>query len=88
MLAAFKVEAEDLLEVADGQLLILESDAANSTALNALFRAFHTIKGNAGFLKIDPLLGNLATDIAPALLKAKRQDEANAAKVEKQPTTP
>lgn len=67
MLGAFKVEAEDLLEVADGQLLTLESDAANSTALNALFRAFHTIKGNAGFLKIDPLLGNLAHDAETVL---------------------
>jgi len=62
LLAAFKVESEEQLETAEYQLLILESDPENSKAINALFRAFHTIKGNAGFLKIDPLLGNLAHD--------------------------
>ncbi len=34
---------------------------------NALFRAFHTIKGNAGFLKIDPTLGSLAHDAETVL---------------------
>jgi len=62
LLAAFKVESEEQLETSEYQLLILESDPENSKAINALFRAFHTIKGNAGFLKIDPLLGNLAHD--------------------------
>ncbi len=62
MLAAFKIEADELLEVSDSQLLILESSPTDVAALNALFRAFHTIKGNAGFLKIDPTLGCLAHD--------------------------
>ncbi len=67
MLAAFKIEADELLEVSECQLLILESAPTDATALNALFRAFHTIKGNAGFLKIDPTLGSLAHDAETVL---------------------
>ncbi len=67
LLAAFKIEADELLEVSECQLLILESEPTNATALNALFRAFHTIKGNAAFLKIDPTLGNLAHDAETVL---------------------
>ncbi len=67
MLAAFKIEADELLEVSECQLLILESTPTDATALNALFRAFHTIKGNAGFLKIDPTLGSLAHDAETVL---------------------
>ena len=43
LLAAFKVESEEQLETSEYQLLILESDPENSKAINALFRAFHTI---------------------------------------------
>lgn len=67
LLAAFKIEADELLEVSEGQLLILESEPTDATALNALFRAFHTIKGNAAFLKIDPTLGKLAHDAETVL---------------------
>jgi two-component system chemotaxis sensor kinase CheA len=50
----FLVEAREHLEQVDAQLLNLESGAAGSKeeSLNAIFRAFHTIKGMSGFLNL------------------------------------
>ena len=54
--ADFIVEAGDLVDRLGGQLVELESDPGNADLLNAIFRAFHTIKGGAGFLQIAPLV--------------------------------
>ena len=67
LLAAFITESEEQLEAAQEHLLVLESDPQNADALNALFRACHTIKGNAGFMKIDPTLKHLAHDAETVL---------------------
>ncbi|MBI3992693.1 MAG: Hpt domain-containing protein [Candidatus Lambdaproteobacteria bacterium] len=48
----FVSESKEHLEAANTQLLDLESDPTNEEALNAVFRAFHTIKGIAGFLEL------------------------------------
>jgi two-component system chemotaxis sensor kinase CheA len=47
----FVNEALSHLETAEAGLLKLEQDSANAAELNNVFRAFHTIKGIAGFLE-------------------------------------
>ncbi len=54
--ADFVVEARELLEDLGGQLVELEHDPADRERLNAVFRAFHTLKGGAGFLGVTPLV--------------------------------
>ena len=55
LVGEFILEATEHLETADLQLLTLETDSSNSDAINAVFRAFHTIKGVAGFLALDEI---------------------------------
>lgn len=55
LLADFIQEATEHLDNADLQLLTLETDPSNADAINAVFRAFHTIKGVAGFLALDEI---------------------------------
>lgn len=50
LVADFVAEARGHLETAESELLKLEDNPADAEALNAIFRAFHTIKGVAGFL--------------------------------------
>lgn len=52
LLSEFVAEAREHLEAADLHLLTLETEPKNEEALNAVFRAFHTIKGVAGFLAL------------------------------------
>ncbi|VAW44548.1 Signal transduction histidine kinase CheA [hydrothermal vent metagenome] len=56
ILQDFLVEAADLVEQLNEQLSDLENDPTDSDLLNAVFRGFHTIKGGAGFLAINPLI--------------------------------
>jgi two-component system chemotaxis sensor kinase CheA len=52
----FLVEAGELLQRLGEQLVGLESSPRDSELLNAVFRAFHTVKGGAGFLAIEPMV--------------------------------
>lgn len=52
----FLLEAGEILELLNEQLVELESSPDNNDLLNAVFRGFHTIKGAAGFLAIEPLV--------------------------------
>jgi len=52
----FLLEAGEILEQLDQQLVALEGDPGNRDLLNAVFRGFHTIKGGAGFLGLDSLV--------------------------------
>jgi len=45
-------EANSHLETAEQELLVIEEDPTNLESINSLFRAFHTIKGVAGFLDL------------------------------------
>ena len=47
----FILESIEHLSMIEGQTLLLEKDSADTETLNAIFRAFHTIKGLAGFLE-------------------------------------
>lgn len=56
ILQDFLVEAGEILELLSEQLVDLEQQPDDFDLLNAVFRGFHTIKGGAGFLAIDPLV--------------------------------
>ncbi|NOQ93342.1 MAG: chemotaxis protein CheA [Methylophaga sp.] len=57
ILQDFLVEAEEILEGLNEQLVELETQPEDSELLNAIFRGFHTIKGGAGFLSLDAMVG-------------------------------
>ena len=52
----FLVEAGELLQRLGEQLVGLEAAPGDSELLNAVFRAFHTVKGGAGFLALEPMV--------------------------------
>ncbi len=56
LLQDFLIEAGELLDALDNQLVDLEQTPSDKNLLNAIFRAFHTIKGGAGFLEVTPLV--------------------------------
>jgi two-component system, chemotaxis family, sensor kinase CheA len=53
ILGDFIMESSEHLEASDLNLLGLETDPGNRDLLDAVFRAFHSIKGVAGFLGLD-----------------------------------
>ncbi len=55
----FVAEANEHIESAEAGLLELENAPDDNETLNQIFRAFHTIKGMAGFLNL-PNIGSLA----------------------------
>src|SRR5581483_6254326 len=52
LLSDFIVESREHLNTIEQKVLALEQDAADQDAIHATFRAFHTIKGLAGFLEL------------------------------------
>ncbi len=52
----FLLEAGEILELLNEQLVEMESNPEDKDLLNAVFRSFHTIKGGAGFLAINDLV--------------------------------
>jgi len=52
----FLVEAGELVERLSEQLVELEQAPQDGELLNAVFRAFHTVKGGAGFLALEPMV--------------------------------
>lgn len=65
ILSDFIVEATEHLDASDHNLLTLESDPGNKESLDAVFRAFHSIKGVAGFLGLEgiKILGHEAENL-------------------------
>ena len=55
LLAEFHAETVDHLSQIEAALLALDQQPDNPEALNSIFRSFHTIKGNAGFLGLVPM---------------------------------
>ncbi len=56
LLQDFLVEAGEILESLNEQLVDLENSPDDMDLLNTVFRGFHTIKGGAGFLAIDAMV--------------------------------
>jgi len=55
LLTEFYAETVDHLQQIEAALLALDQQPDNPEALNSIFRSFHTIKGNAGFLCLVPM---------------------------------
>ncbi len=56
ILQDFLVEAGELLEHLNEQLVELENSPQDANLLNAVFRSFHTVKGGASFLSLTHLV--------------------------------
>jgi two-component system chemotaxis sensor kinase CheA len=56
ILADFLVEAGEILEQLQEQLVDLENNPEDANLLNAIFRGYHTVKGGAGFLSLTELV--------------------------------
>ncbi|MFW5443672.1 MAG: chemotaxis protein CheA [Methylococcaceae bacterium] len=70
----FLIEAGEILELLGEQLVELEQSPEDLELLNAIFRGFHTIKGGAGFLALDPLVSvcHQAEDVFNVLRQGER----------------
>lgn len=56
ILQDFLVEAGEILELLQEQLVDLENNPEDADLLNAIFRGYHTVKGGAGFLALTELV--------------------------------
>ncbi|KFZ36882.1 chemotaxis protein CheA [Shewanella mangrovi] len=56
ILQDFLIEAGEILELLQEQLVALENNPEDTDLLNAIFRGFHTVKGGAGFLGLAPMV--------------------------------
>ncbi len=52
LISEFITESTDLIQSAEQALLSLEHDPDDSDAVGRVFRAFHTVKGTAGFMEL------------------------------------
>ena len=75
MAVEFVGEAVGHLDAAEAALLKLEEDPADMSEVNAVFRAFHTIKGVAGFLDLKQIgaLAHAAETLLDLARKGKLQ---------------
>lgn len=75
LLQDFLVEAGEILEQLNEQLVDLEQSPEDVDLLNAVFRGFHTIKGGAGFLNIEPMVSlcHRAEDVFNLLRNGERK---------------
>lgn len=74
ILQDFLVESGEILEQLSEQLVELEQNPEDLDLLNAIFRGFHTVKGGAGFLQLDALVGccHIAENVFDMLRNGKR----------------
>ena len=56
ILQDFIVEAGEIIERLNEQLVQIEKTPDDKDLLNAIFRGFHTVKGGAGFLELTELV--------------------------------
>lgn len=75
LLQDFLVEAGEILEQLNEQLVELEQRPSDTDLLNTVFRGFHTIKGGAGFLCIEAMveLCHRAEDVFNLLRNGERE---------------
>ena len=73
LLNEFCNEGRDLLNQVEQGVLVLEENPRHKDTLNQVFRAFHTFKGGAGFLGIEPIK-ELAHQLE-SVLDAARRDQ-------------
>ena len=73
LLTDFVLEAREHLSAIEAQALTLERSPSDGEALNSAFRAFHTIKGLAGFLEL-PVVQEMAHQVEAVLDRARNGD--------------
>jgi two-component system chemotaxis sensor kinase CheA len=66
LIREFVTESREHLLNIEAQMLLLEKDGTSTETLNSVFRAFHTIKGLAGFLEFG-LIQSLAHEVETLL---------------------
>ncbi|WP_022975057.1 chemotaxis protein CheA [Nevskia ramosa] len=73
--ADFLIEAGELLDRLGEQLVDLERTPDDRELLNAVFRAFHTVKGGAGFLNLTAMVAlcHIAEEVFGMLRAGQRQ---------------
>jgi len=78
ILQDFLVEAGEILEQLNEQLIELEQRPQDVDLLNAVFRGFHTVKGGASFLGLNPLVEacHRAEDVFNVLRQGERVADA------------
>ncbi len=74
ILQDFLVESAEILEELSEQLVELEQSPEDSDLLNSIFRGFHTVKGGAGFLGLDGMVGicHVSEDVFDILRNGER----------------
>ncbi|MGS0691396.1 chemotaxis protein CheA [Shewanella sp. 30m-9] len=79
ILQDFLIEAGEILELLQEQLVALENNPDDTDLLNAIFRGFHTVKGGAGFLGLAPMVDvcHEAENTFDLLRTGKREVSAN-----------
>lgn len=79
ILQDFLVEAEEILDGLNEQLVSLETQPDDIALLNAIFRGFHTIKGGAGFLSLEAMVNlcHKGEDVFNLLRQGERQVDAD-----------
>ncbi len=75
-LAEFKHESQEHLDASEACLLRLTNNPADEEAVQACFRALHTVKGGAGFMSLDRIQG--LAHAAEQLLDAVRENRVKA----------
>ena len=78
ILPDFIGEAREHIEASEAALLELEQSPEDTELINAIFRAFHTIKGVAGYLNLKPMVDLAHT--AETLMDQLRKGEATCGK--------
>lgn len=73
LLNEFHSESLELLQTIEQGVLVLESNPTDIETVNSIFRAFHTFKGGAGFLHLDPPR-NLAHELETVLDLVRRSE--------------
>lgn len=78
ILQDFLIEAGEIIETLNEELVELEQRPNDSELLNSVFRSFHTIKGGAGFLSLNSLveLCHRAEDVFNLLRNGELQVDA------------
>ena len=71
ILEDFLIEAFEMIEQLDQDLIELEHNPNDLDLLNRIFRVAHTIKGSSSFLNFD-ILTNLTHNMEDVLNKARR----------------
>ena len=78
ILQDFLVEANEILELLSEELVELEQSPEDAALLSSIFRGFHTVKGGAGFLALDAMVGicHICEDVFDVLRNGERVADA------------